>query len=407
MRSTRRAAAIVLSMSATAALIGCAAGGGGGAGGGDAEPIKIAIIPPTSGTFAEMGEDLTQGWEYAVEEANDNGGVNGHPVELIVKDTDATVPTTTRAMTEAVNRDGAQFISGVMSSPEHVAVFQQANQLDVLALNHVGQADNLVGEACSPNGFTTVQSTAVNIEAMSQAMAEIPGKKWAFLNADFATGHDVAQAFKEQVESDGGEVVSDQFVPLGTTDFGAQITEIKASGADALLSTVYGADLVAFANQAEQYQLSDQVETVVGISSISENLFPAIGDKIQGWYGNLLYDVTAESPENEAFVKGYTEKYGEAPYYFPADAYIAAQALFAAIEESGSTDPLEVRDALEGLTFTSLNGEVTMRAEDHRLISPVYAARVVEGEDGAAWESFLEVPAADLQIPVDPACKIS
>jgi branched-chain amino acid transport system substrate-binding protein len=398
-------AIVIAALAGTATLSGCSSESSLATG--NKDPLKIVIIPPSSGTFAEMGQDAKQGWQYAVDEANASGGVAGHPVELIVKDTDASVSNTVRALTEAVNQDEAQFVSGVMTSPENVAVFQQAKGLNVVALNHVGQAGNLVGEACSSNGFTTVQSTDVNIKAMSGALSQIPGKKWAFLNADYATGHDVAAEFKEAVEKNGGEIVSNQFAPLGTTDFGSQITKIKDSGADAVLLSIYGADLTAFTNQAAQYKLDDKVKTVVGISAITENLFPALGEKIKGWYGNVLYDVNADNEANKKFVEGYSAKYNEKPYYFPANAYIAAQALFAAVTKAGSTNPENVRDALSGLTFDSLNGQVTMRPQDHRLISPVYAAQVVDNEDGMAWKTFLTVPASDLELPPNPECKLS
>ncbi|SDG82150.1 ABC transporter substrate-binding protein [Microbacterium pygmaeum] len=407
-----RTAGLTLAVGAALVLSGCAQGdstpsaSSGASGEATGEPIKVAIIPPSTGSLAELGEDAANGWQYAVDEVNAAGGVDGHPVELIVKETDGTVPTTIRAMTEAVSQDGAQYISGVMTSPEHVAVFQQATSLGVLAINHIGRADNLVGEACSPNGFTTTQSNGVIIEAISQVLPDIPGQKWALLNADYSTGHDAQEEITRAIDATGGEVVSDQFVPLGTTDFGSQITQIMESGADALALTVYGADLVAFVNQAEQYGLSDSVESTIAIASLTENLFPAIGDKVGGWYGNVGYDVTWDSELNQAFVEGYTEEYGEAPYYFPADAYNAALALFAAIEDAGSIAPDDVKASLETITYEGLNGEVTMRADDHRLLTPVFVSEVAEGADGPAWQTLTELSAEDLDIPVDPACSM-
>ena len=399
-------AGVALAASAALVLVGCSQGGSDddSTAGANGDPIKVAIIPPTSGSLAEMGEDEKNGWQYAVDEVNANGGVDGHPVELIVKETDGTVPATVRAMTEAVQQDGAQIISGVMTSPEHAAVFQQANSLGVVAINHIGRADNLVGEACSPWGFTTTQANSQQIPAIAGAMPEIPGKKWALLNADYSTGQDAAKQISEAIVDNGDEIVSEQLVPLGTTDFGSYITQIADSGADAIALSVYGADLVAFVNQAEQYQLFDKVETTLAVASLTENLFPAIGDKVDGWYGNVGYDVTWDSELNKAFVEGYTEEFGEAPYYFPADAYNAAHALFAAVEDAGSIEPTDVRDALATVEFEGLNGDVKMRADDHRLLQPVFISQIVEGDDGASWKTLKTVTPDDLEIPVNSAC---
>src|SRR5699024_4438708 len=107
----------------------------------DAEPVKVAIIPPVSGALAEFGTGSRTGWEYAAKVANENGGVDGRPVELIFKDTDASANTTLQAVQEAVNQDGVNFIGGIMTSPEHGAVNQQLAGLDALSFNSTGKDD--------------------------------------------------------------------------------------------------------------------------------------------------------------------------------------------------------------------------------------------------------------------------
>ena len=169
-----------------------------------------------------------------------------------------------------------------------------------------------------------------------------------------------------------------QFSPLGTTDWGSSITKLKAADADGLFALVPGSDGIAFINQATQFKLFDQYKTVFGFQMLSEPALKALGDKVLGFYGNVGYDVTADNAKNQAFVDGYTKKYGSPPYGVPADHYLAAQMLFEAVQKSKSVDPAKVKAALSGLSFDSFAGPVKVAA-DHQLV-PAGVRRQGRGE---------------------------
>lgn len=377
-------------------------------GGGSGETIKIATIGPSSGALAEFGADAVLAWEFAAAEVNAAGGINGQQVELIKKDTDGAAATTLREAKAAVEQDGAQFIGAVMTSTEHGALNAQLDSLGVLSINSLGKDDGLSGKDCNHNAFRSVQSTTMDMNAVAEAITEIPGEKWAIQAVDYSTGHNAAEIFRKAAEAAGREIVLEQFAPLNTTDFGSYITAIQSSGADALFAVEYGADGVAFVNQAAQFGLPDQLESVLGFNMVSEPLFPALGDKVVGFFNNIGYVNTLDNPANKAFVEAWTAAHdGELPYYVQADNYIGAQMLFKAIEAAGSTDVDAVRTAMEGLTFDTIVGEVTVRPEDHQLIRSSYVGQVANGDGGMAFDIISESAGPDIMPPVDPACTIS
>ena len=164
--------------------------------------------------------------------------------------------------------------------------------------------NSLTGTDCSPNTFRTTISSAMDVPATASILPDVPAKKWAIAMGESLVGHTAAKQFAAQVKAkNGGEVVSEQFWPLGTTEYGSYITKIKASGADGLYIYATGADGVAFINQAEQFKLFDQVKTQVGFSTVSEGTFPALGDKALGWYNNVTY-VSAFDNAEEPGVRG-------------------------------------------------------------------------------------------------------
>ena len=117
---------------------------------------------------------------------------------------------------------------------------------------------------------------------------------------DSLTGHTAAEQFAAEAKKSGKEIVSTQFDPHGTTEYGSYITKIKSSGADSLYVFASGADGVAFVKQADQFKLFDQVKTVVGFSTFSEPVFPAMGNTIDGFYNNLNYSCELRQPAEQA-----------------------------------------------------------------------------------------------------------
>ena len=389
-------------------LAGCSGGGDESSGGGNGDAkgtIKIAPVLTSSGALATNAQTMRQTWEYAVDEINAAGGADGYEFELLSAETDATPATSVRAATQAVNQDGAKVVS-FQTSPENAAISTQLEGLDVLNMNTLAQDDGLRGASCSPNAFHSVQSNAMLFNALGAQLGELEGDKWAIMAVDYSTGHGAAEAFEKAAEEHGKEIVSTQFAPLNTTDYGSYITEIQRSGADGLFVVMYGPDAEAFVTQAAQYDLDSQLDTTMTMNVITEHSFDSLGDHVVGDFLVKQYDPKAENETNQAFVEGYTKKYGTVPDDYAGNTYLGAQALFAAVEKAGSDDTAKIREALSGLTFDSIAGEVTMRAEDHQVLTPIYLAQVVEGDAGLEFKVLSSTPGEDSAPDPSPECKM-
>lgn len=406
MQSLTRASVALATVLALTAC-GAESTGGGVAGGsddGDA-PIKIALIPPTSGALARFGADAVKAWKLAAKVANEDGGIDGRKVEIVEKGTDADPATTLRVAKEVTTQDGATFIGAIMTSPENAALGAQLSGLGALNFNSLGKDDALVGEQCVPNGFNIVQRNSMDVNALASTLADLPGDKWAIQAVDYATGHGAAEKFKAAAAAAGKDVVLEQFAPLNTTDFGSYITKIKDSDADAVFAVEYGADGVAFVKQAEQFNLSKELKAVLGFNMVSEPLFETLGPSIAGYYNNVGYDVDADNALNKEFVEAYTAEYGSAPYYVSADNYLAAETLFAGIEKAGSVDPDDVAAALDDITFDSIVGEVTMRGADHQLLRDSYLGQVVD-EGGLKFKIIASASADETTPEPNSDCEL-
>lgn len=401
---SRRIVAAAVTAAFGLLLAGCSPGGAEGSSeAGSAGTIKIAPVLTSTGALAENAQAVRQAWDYAVEEVNAAGGVGGYDFEVLEVDTDATPASSVRAASQAINQDGAKVVL-FQTSPENAAISTQLESLDALSINGIAQDDGLREASCSPNAFYFAQSNSMMFNALEPQLDEMPGDKWAVLAVDYSLGHGAAEAFGPAAEKLGKEVVSTQFFPLNTVDFGSYITEIQRSGADSLLVVGWGADAEAFVNQAAQYDLKSQIETTLTQHVITPASLGSLGDELADDYLTMLYDPAGDNELNADFVEGYEEAYGELPNDYAANTYLSAQGLFAAVERAGSDDVAAIRDALSGLTFDSIVGEVTMRADDHQALTPIHLARVVEGESGLEREVLSTVAGEDLAPEPSPEC---
>lgn len=372
-------------------------------------PLVIGLVPPTSGALAVFGQNEVQAWQYAAAQANAAGGVAGHKVKLVMGSTNLSPPTTIAAARKLVLQNGAHYLGAIISSPEVAALNPQLQGLNALLFNSTGKDNFLTAAQCSANTYNVVQSAAMDTAEIGSALSKLPAKKWAIIAEDYSTGHDSATGFTTAVQKEGGTVVKTVFAPLGTTDFGTYISQLASSGAQGIFVVEYGSDGVAFVTQAAQFGLFKKIPTVVGFNTVSEPLFGLLGSKIKGFYNNIGYVHQQTDPLNKAFAAGWKAKYGSWPYYVEADEYVAAEALFAAVKKANSIDPTAVKAALNGLTFDSIDGMVTMRAADHQLLRPSNLGQVVPqagGAGGLGWKVIDTKPASFTTPSASPSCHI-
>jgi branched-chain amino acid transport system substrate-binding protein len=248
----------------------------------------------------------------------------------------------------------------------------------------------------------------MDVVALGKAFDKYAAKKWAIIATDYSSGHDAAEAWTKVLEEHGQQPAETLFAPLGTTDFGSQISKLESSGADGVFMFVVGSDAVAFIKQADQFGLFKKIKTRVGQNTVSEPLFKPLGDSALGVYNNVEYVHQQETGDNEEYAAAYKEKFGENPYYIGAENYIAAQTLFAGVEKAKSVDPEKVKAALKGLKFSSLWGDLEIRPEDNQLMAPSNVAQVVKeqgGISGLGWKVVSTTPASETSTGPSPDCK--
>lgn len=393
------------------ALTGCSGsaaggpGGGPGGGGDDSEPIRVAIVSPHSGPYADFGALQREGFQFAADEANEKGGIGGRKVEIFVADNLGTAEGSVAAAERLIQQNNARFIMGTVSTPNTMAIMQRLSSWDALGFGVQSQGNDLTGKSCNPRFFRTNMSDHIDVGGLVTWLKENPVSDWDQISADYSFGRDSAEGLDSAASENGWTVEESLFAPLGTTDYAPYIAQLQ--GGEGLLVNLSGGDSVNFFKQALTFDTISKYDRVIGNTALTNSSLTAVNsDELVGLWGTANWGRTVDTPETAAFVEAFTEKVGHAPADFTGAAYMAMQTLFAGVEKAGSVDPVEVGTALKGHTFQTIKGEVTMRAEDNQMAAPMYIGQVEKTDDGYDLVIKQAMPISDTMPDPDPTCQM-
>ncbi len=369
------------------------------------DPLRIGIPTSLTGPYVELGAEAKRGAEFAAKEANAKGGVEGRKVELEYADTEGN-PDAGRRAAEKLVRSGYRLLTGTISSAVGLAIGGQMEKWDALYISSINKSDRLTGEACNARVFRANHSDSMDMALIGPWLKTRAEREWGVMAADYAWGHDSADAFTAGATAAGKTIKIRLFAPLGTKDYAPYIQQIKDAGVSALWVAEAGRDAVNFGIQAKQFKLFDSVFAVSQSFAVPSTI-KGMGDLADGMWGIINYTSTLNTPGNKAFVAEWVKVYGKEPGNFEAETYVAMKALFAAVERAHSVEPDAVAKALSDISFdVPFYGNVTMRAADHQLMLPNYIGRVarVDGELRPVVE--VTVDAEHAIAPPSPACKM-
>ena len=354
------------------------------------EPVRIGILFSNSGPAGIFGQPTANIAEFIEEDINAAGGINGRPVETYLAD-DATDPAIGRqAMEQLIESDGVDVVLGTHSSATREAAKPLAEDAGVLYI----YAALYEGGECSAVMFNTGEVPSQQLApVIPWMMDETGGSKWFLLGNDYVWPRRSFELARQYIEAAGGEVVGEEYVPLGTQDFSSVAQQIAGSGADLIFPALVGGDAIAFETQAVDFAIGqDAIGRLANI--YEENVLAVMGPSVTaGMRVTLGYFKEVDNPANSEFVRRYYERFGaDAPPHmtFSSHIYDAALLYAAAANAAGTTETAAVVAALEGLTLSTPTGDITVTGSRH-LAQPIYVAEIQSDGSQLIVQSFPSV----------------
>jgi branched-chain amino acid transport system substrate-binding protein len=375
-------------------MAGCT-GGGAGAGGGTNE-ITYGIISPMTGPYGGLAVGQRNGAELAIEHVNADDDLNVQ-ITGVYEDTEADPATGRRKAQSVVEQEGASYLMGAISSSTALALNEFALEQEVI-YNPGGAAVPITGSNCNEFVFRAETNTAQMAEAISDYTANELGSNVWFHIADYAYGESVMNRVESRMREGRDITIAGRSrSQLGAQNFNSYVSQIANSDADVAVLGMTGGDLINFVKQAAGQGLKEQVALMSPTMTFAV-VRNALGEAAYGTYGGVRYLPTLDTGNNQEFVTAYEEAYDSPPDNFARVAYMSITMTAQGIAEAGTTDPVEVKDALAGLRMDTILGENEFRACDHQAMNPVWAAELVAPDGGsgpAAVDTVKRVDGAD------------
>ncbi|WP_394689857.1 transporter substrate-binding domain-containing protein [Hoeflea sp.] len=320
----------------------------------EGEPIKVGLLFSLTGGLAVPEEDSTLVMQYAIDEINAAGGVAGLPIDPVIVDAKSDFKVYSEKTRELILRDKVTSIFGCYTSASRKAV-----------LPTIMQRDNLLfyptcyeGAECTQNTICTGPLANQHSFDLIPYMVEQFGPRVFFVGSNYVWPKESNKNAKIWLENANGELLGEEYIPLGSSEFGPVLEKIRAANPDFIFSTVVGASDIAFHRQFKQAGLNVDTMPIASLTT-GEIETKAMGAEFgAGHFLSAPYFQNMENETNAKFVEGFlSSKYGKngTTHYNMEETYISAYVFKAALEKAiemhGIEDvtPRKIRDAAAGV----------------------------------------------------------
>jgi branched-chain amino acid transport system substrate-binding protein len=346
-----------------------------------ADPIKIGVVTPLSGTYTPIGQQVRWGLELATREVNAAGGIMGRQIELIFEDEEANPSVAVQKAEKLFEVQKVDLLTGTFNSGSTLAVGQTAERAGKLIATTVSFADSITTDKCSPNVFRVNARAGQQSAALAAWVAkQKPKAKVFFLGPDYEMGRSTVATFKRTVEGLGAESVGEVFAPLDSKDYTQFFGQLRQAKPEVLYTSVAGNDTVRLMTQMQDFGLAKNVLVVGASGTVTSQNIAAIGAAAEGFGTGVGYSTQIDNAENKKFVEVFKAANKADPDLYGADSYGLIYFYKAAVEKAKSTETDKVREAMRGLEWITPQGKKTMRAGDHQAIQPMYVVQVTRGQ---------------------------
>lgn len=303
-------------------------------------PIKLGLLEDRSGEIALFTIPKVHGTELAVEEINKAGGILGRQVEVISYDPQFDNAKFQEFTRRLIERDKVDVLFAGATSASREAVRPIVDNTDVLYF----YTNQYEGGVCDGNMIGTGGLPEQQFSTLIPWMMEKFGKKVYTIAADYNFGQISAEWTRKLVKDNGGEIVGQELIPLGVSQFSQTIQNIQNAKPDWLMSLLVGNSQSSYYEQAHAAGLKLPMGSsiTIGLAFEHKRFKPPAMENMHvamNWFEELT------SPEAKDFVKRWHAKFPDETYIndMGQNAYAAVYLYKKLVEMAGSTKLEDIR----------------------------------------------------------------
>jgi branched-chain amino acid transport system substrate-binding protein len=358
------------------------------------ETLKIGVILPYSGQFADAANQLEAGINLYIQQNGDE--VAGRKIEIIRKDTGGPAPDVARRLAqELVVRDDVDILAGFALTPEALGAAEIADQAQKLMVV-MNAATSIVTEQ-SPY----IVRTSLTIPQLNYVFGkwayEASGVREAYtLVADYGPGHDAERAFSRGFTEAGGTILGSDRTPVANPDFSAFVQRVRDAGPEAVYIFVPGgAQPAAIGKALVDRGLAPPDTKIFAQGELTHpEALESMGETARGIITTFHYTLERDDPLNNEYVAAYREaNNGRSPDLFSIGGYDGMHLIYEALKATdGDASGDALVEAAKGMSWMSPRGPISIDPETRDIVQTVYI-REIQEVDGTLQNVIIhEIP---------------
>jgi branched-chain amino acid transport system substrate-binding protein len=364
-------------------------------------PIRVGASASVTGTYAAPGQNQLRGYQLCVKHTNEKGGVLGRRLELVVEDDRSEPATAVHIYERLITQEKVDLVLGPFGSAmvEPVANVTEKHRMPIVAATASATSIYRKGRRF----IFMVQSPAeVYLEGFLELVARNGLKTIALIGEDSLFHRSVVKGASELAKKRGLRVVFTEAYPLGTTDFSAILTKVRAATPDALGAGTLFEDAVAITRQMKQLGVNPKMYAA-GSGVALPRFHEMLGQTAEFVYGPSQWEpelvmlragglipIARQYPGAREFVEAHLREYPGADLSFQtASGYGGCQVLAEAVKRAGTLDKEKIRDAILKLEFNTVHGAFKVDPDGFQVAHKMVTFQWQDGKKVIVWPDDL------------------
>ncbi|MFH2059782.1 MAG: substrate-binding protein [Pseudomonadota bacterium] len=343
--------------------------------------IKIGMNYPRTGPYSVQGLDQFRAAELALDEINAGGGILGHKIDLVWKDSQSKPDISVKNVIDLIENQDVKMIFGGVSSGVAVAVGDVCQDKNTIFMATVTASNATTGEKGHRHTFRVCYNAWMGAKAMATYLKKrFDGKKYFYITSDYTWGWSSEESIRKFTNTEDRSIHRGILTPLGADDeaFKKAISFAKIIKPDVLVLVLFGKDMSTGIRFATLMGLKKSSQIVVPILELglaegagAKVMEGVIGTADWNWQVPYVYDYQ----KGKDFVEKFVAAYKRYPCWGASTAYTNLVQYKNAVERARTFDSPAVIRALEGHEFVGLKDIQTWRDFDHQCVQSVYVVK--------------------------------
>jgi len=349
-------------------------------------PVRIGFITDMSSLYADI--DGPAGGEMIKWAVSDFGGkVLGRTIEVLTADHQNKADVAASRAREWIDSQNLALLVGGTSSGTNLAMAGVAKEKKRPFISIGAGSARLTNEDCSPYTIHYAYDTVALAKVGGSALIKAGAKRWYFLTADYAFGHQLQTDTSKVVEANGGKVVGSVRAPLNASDFSSFLLQAQGSKAQILGLANAGGDTINSIKAANEFGITKTMKLaglLVFINDIHSLGLKTTQDMYltDSWYWN-------QNKETRDWSRKFFDKVKRMPSSIQAADYSATTQYLAAVKAVNSDDPEKVLAHLKKAKFNDVFMKGGYVRGDGRVIHDMYLMQVKKpSESTEPWDYY-------------------